>query len=67
MSQPWTYLNPDRADQDRPFLNVQDARQSFGFVPELLRRFPAEALPGAWLSFPNVEMNPQGALPDCSR
>jgi len=41
----------------------KDAQQSFGFVPEFLRRFPPEALPGAWLSFRNVEMNPQTALP----
>lgn len=42
---------------------LKDAQQSFGFVPEFVRRFPAEALPGAWLSFRNVEMNPQTALP----
>lgn len=42
---------------------LNDAQQSFGFVPEFVRRFPAEALPGAWLSFRNVEMNPQTALP----
>jgi AhpD family alkylhydroperoxidase len=41
----------------------KDAQQAFGFVPEFLRRFPAEALPGAWLSFRNVEMNPETALP----
>jgi len=42
---------------------LKDAQQSFGFVPEFLRRFPPEALPGAWLSFRNVELNPQTALP----
>jgi AhpD family alkylhydroperoxidase len=42
---------------------LKDAQQSFGFVPEFVRRFPAEALPGAWLSFRNVEMNPASALP----
>jgi AhpD family alkylhydroperoxidase len=42
---------------------LKDAQQSFGFVPEFLRRFPAEALPGAWLSFRNVEMSSQTALP----
>ena len=42
---------------------ARDAQQSFGFVPEFVRRFPAEALPGAWLSFRNVEMNPETALP----
>ena len=42
---------------------LKDAQQSFGFVPEFVRRFPAEALPGAWLSFRNVDMNPETALP----
>jgi AhpD family alkylhydroperoxidase len=41
----------------------KDAEQSFGFVPDFLKRFPAEALPGAWLSFRNVEMNPASAIP----
>lgn len=41
----------------------KDAQQAFGFVPEFVRRFPAEALPGAWLSFRNVEMNPETAVP----
>ena len=41
---------------------LRDAQQSFGFVPEFLRRFPPEALPGAWLSFRNVEINPRTAL-----
>jgi len=40
-----------------------DAQQSFGFVPEFIKRFPPEALPGAWLMFRDVEMNPQTALP----
>jgi len=42
---------------------IKDAQQSFGFVPDFLRRFPPEALPGAWLGFRNVDMNPQSALP----
>jgi AhpD family alkylhydroperoxidase len=41
----------------------RDAQQAFGFVPEFVRRFPNEALPGAWLSFRNVEMNPESAIP----
>jgi AhpD family alkylhydroperoxidase len=41
----------------------KDAEQSFGFVPDFLRRFPAEALPGAWLNFRDVEMSPSSALP----
>jgi AhpD family alkylhydroperoxidase len=42
---------------------LKDVQQSFGFVPEFVRRFPAEALPGAWLSFRNVEASPETALP----
>ena len=42
---------------------LKDAQQSFGFVPEFLRRFPPEALPGAWLNMRDVEMNPRSALP----
>ena len=42
---------------------LKDAAQSFGFVPEFVRRYPPEALPGAWIAFRNVEMNPQTALP----
>jgi len=41
----------------------KDVEQSFGFVPEFVRRFPPEALPGAWLNMRNVEMNPQSAIP----
>jgi AhpD family alkylhydroperoxidase len=41
----------------------RDAEASFGFVPDFLRRFPPEALPGAWLSFRNVEANPATAIP----
>jgi AhpD family alkylhydroperoxidase len=41
----------------------KDVEQTFGFVPEFLKRFPAEALPGAWLNMRNVEMNPQSAIP----
>jgi AhpD family alkylhydroperoxidase len=35
----------------------------FGFVPEFMKRFPAEALPGAWLNMRDVEMNPASAIP----
>jgi AhpD family alkylhydroperoxidase len=42
---------------------VKDAQQSFGFVPDFIKRFPAEALPGAWMNFRNVELNPHTALP----
>lgn len=42
---------------------LEDAEQTFGFVPDFLKRFPPEALPGAWLNFRNVELNPASALP----
>lgn len=41
---------------------LKDAEQSFGFVPEFVKRYPAEALPGAWMAFRAVEMDPQTAL-----
>lgn len=41
----------------------RDAEASFGFVPDFLRRFPAEALPGAWLTFRDVEASPTTAIP----
>jgi AhpD family alkylhydroperoxidase len=41
----------------------KDVQQSFGFVPEFMKRFPAEALPGAWLNMRDVEMNPASAIP----
>ncbi|HEY0709839.1 MAG TPA: carboxymuconolactone decarboxylase family protein [Polyangia bacterium] len=42
---------------------LKDVQQSFGFVPEFLKKLPPETLPGAWLGFRNVEMNPNSALP----
>jgi AhpD family alkylhydroperoxidase len=41
----------------------RDAEASFGFVPDFLRRVPTEALPGAWISFRNVEASPTTAIP----
>src|SRR5262249_43713193 len=41
----------------------KDVQQSFGFVPDFMKRFPAEALPGAWLALRDVEMNPSTAIP----
>jgi AhpD family alkylhydroperoxidase len=41
----------------------KDVQQSFGFVPEFMKRFSPEALPGAWLNMRNVEMNPSTAIP----
>jgi AhpD family alkylhydroperoxidase len=33
----------------------EDVKQSLGFVPEFVKKFPAEALPGAWTELKNVE------------
>jgi AhpD family alkylhydroperoxidase len=41
----------------------KDVQQSFGFVPDFIKRFPTEALPGAWLALRDVEMNPSTAIP----
>jgi len=43
---------------------LADIQNSFGFVPEFLRRFPSPALPGAWIEMRDVEMNPETALPN---
>jgi AhpD family alkylhydroperoxidase len=40
-----------------------DAQQRFGMVPEFLKTFPANAVPGAWKSMRDVEMNANGAIP----
>ena len=40
----------------------KDVQQSFGFVPEFIKRFPPEALPGAWIAMRDVEMNPATAI-----
>jgi AhpD family alkylhydroperoxidase len=41
----------------------RDVEASFGFIPEFVKRFPPEALPGAWLSFRDFEGNPMTAIP----
>jgi AhpD family alkylhydroperoxidase len=41
---------------------LEDVRQSFGMVPDFLKRFPAEALPGAWNMMKAVQLNPQTKL-----
>jgi AhpD family alkylhydroperoxidase len=43
---------------------LAEIQQMFGTVPEFLRRFPAEALAGAWKQMRDVEMNPKTALAD---
>jgi AhpD family alkylhydroperoxidase len=41
----------------------EDVKQMFGFVPEFVKKFPAEALPGAWTELKSVEMS-DSAIPD---
>jgi AhpD family alkylhydroperoxidase len=41
---------------------LQEMQQVFGSVPEFMRKFPAEGLPGAWQEMRDVEMNPNTAL-----
>ncbi len=41
---------------------LKDMEQSFGFVPDFAKKFPVEALPGAWREMRDVEMNPNTAL-----
>jgi AhpD family alkylhydroperoxidase len=41
---------------------MQDIQQTFGSVPDFIRKFPPEALPGAWREMRDVEMNPGTAL-----
>jgi AhpD family alkylhydroperoxidase len=40
-----------------------DVQQLFGFVPDFIKNFPAEALPGAWTELKSVEMS-DSAIPD---
>jgi AhpD family alkylhydroperoxidase len=42
---------------------LQDIQQSFGNVPEFIKKFPAEGLAGAWKEDRDVEMSPTTALP----
>ena len=42
---------------------LKDIEQSFGLVPDFLRRYPQEGLAGAWTEMRDVEMNPASALP----
>jgi AhpD family alkylhydroperoxidase len=41
---------------------LEDVRQSFGMVPDFLKRFPPEALPGAWNMMKAVQLSPQTKL-----
>ena len=42
---------------------LDDVKQTFGMVPEFLRRYPQEGLAGAWTEMRDVEMNPASAIP----
>jgi AhpD family alkylhydroperoxidase len=42
---------------------LEDIKQTFGMVPEFLRRYPQEGLAGAWIEMRDVEMNPGSAIP----
>ncbi|HXI58192.1 MAG TPA: carboxymuconolactone decarboxylase family protein [Polyangia bacterium] len=42
---------------------LDDVKQSFGLVPEFLRRYPQEGLAGAWTEMRDLEMNPSTAIP----
>jgi AhpD family alkylhydroperoxidase len=35
---------------------MRDIQQTFGSVPEFMRKFPPEALPGAWLEFRDIQI-----------
>ena len=42
---------------------LKDIEMSFGFAPDFLRRYPQEALAGAWTEMRDLEMNPATAIP----
>lgn len=42
---------------------LEDIKQTFGMVPDFLRRYPQEGLAGAWTEMRDVEMNPSSAIP----
>jgi len=41
---------------------LEDVRQTFGLVPDFIKRFPPEGLPGAWNLMKSVQLNPQTKL-----
>jgi AhpD family alkylhydroperoxidase len=43
---------------------LAEIQQMFGAVPEFFRRFPSEALPGAWTEMRDVQMSSATALSD---
>jgi len=42
---------------------MQDMQQTLGYVPEFLRKFPAEGIAGAWKEMRDVVMSPATAIP----
>lgn len=40
----------------------KDVEQSFGMVPDFIRRYPDQALAGAWAEYRNLALNPNTAL-----
>jgi AhpD family alkylhydroperoxidase len=42
---------------------LKQVEQSFGMVPDFLRRYPQEGLAGAWTEMRDLEMNPATAIP----
>lgn len=46
-----------------PEMVMKDIEQMVGFVPNFIKSFPKEALPGAWSELKAVEFNPYGAMP----
>ena len=42
---------------------IEDVRRSFGMVPDFIKRFPPEALPGAWTMMRSLQLNPETSLP----
>jgi AhpD family alkylhydroperoxidase len=42
---------------------LKEVEQSFGLVPDFLRRYPQEGLAGAWTEMRDLEMNPSSAMP----
>jgi AhpD family alkylhydroperoxidase len=41
---------------------LEDVRATFGSVPDFIKRFPPEALPGAWNMMKALELNPETKL-----
>jgi AhpD family alkylhydroperoxidase len=42
---------------------LEDVKQTMGFVPEFIQKFPPEGIAGAWNTMKSLDMNPQTAIP----